>query len=124
VTYLAAILAMGCFGAALRVLGVVAVARRVVAINREAVGWIRNAEVDDIEKEKLIRRASGSLLRAFFSIAARGAAAFGVAALPVLAFAATGLAAASSVTQFLATFQGVLLAAVVMTAAYMLKTTR
>jgi len=121
VTYVAAVLAAACFGLALRWLGVVAVARRVVATSREAAECIRDPALSDLEKEKMVQGASLSLMRGFLSILARGVGAFGLAALLLLALDAVGAARAADVTHWLATWQGIVVTSVVMLGAYFLK---
>jgi hypothetical protein len=119
--YVAAILATACFGFALRLLGVVAVAGEVITTARAAGSCIRDPQLSDIEKEKTVQKASLSLMAGFLSIAGRGVAALAASILLLVVLQVSGLVRVAAVTQWLATWQGVLLTSVVMTSSYFLK---
>jgi hypothetical protein len=118
---MAAVLATACFGIGLRLLGVVAAGRKVIATSRVAANCIRDPTISDLEKEKVVQKASLSLMGGFLSIVVRGAGALVVSVLPLLAFDAVGLVRVSTVTRLLATWQGILLGSVGMLLAYFIK---
>lgn len=119
--YVVAVLASLGFGIALRVLGIVGVAAKAIAIGRDSANCLADPKLSDLEKEKFIQRSAVALMRGFVSIVGRGAAAFMLAGLVVFAFQAAGLVQASAVSQFLVTWQGILLTTAVMSAAYLIK---
>src|SRR5437773_2574333 len=108
-TYLAALLATACFGIALRLFGIVTAAGKVIATSRDAAHCIRDPLLSDIEKEKMAQKASLSMMGGFLSILARGAGAFALSLLPLLALDALGVIRLSAVAHLLGTWQGILL---------------
>jgi hypothetical protein len=120
-TYLGAVLAAACFMGALQLMGVVPLAGGVVDTTRAAARTLKDVGLSDADKERLLRKASASLLGTFVSITVRAAAALGAALLPLAAFQLAGLADVAVVAGFLATWPGLLLASVVMTVAYLVR---
>jgi hypothetical protein len=122
--YLAAVVATACFGFALRLVGIVAVASNVMATSKAAAATLRDPTLGDLEKEQRVQKASLSLLGGFVGILARGAAALAAGALAVFAFDAAGLSDAGAVGAFLATWQGILLSCAAMAVAFLIQPIR
>jgi hypothetical protein len=118
VVYAAAALAASFFMIALKALAIPSVAARVVAMGREAVRVMRDAGVGDDDKERLLQQASVAMMGAFASITLRTALAVAVALLPLLALHAAGLVLMPAVAQALASWEGIALTSVAMTAVY------
>ena len=119
--YLGAVVAAACFMVALQLMRVLPIAAGVADMTRAAARTFNNAELSDADKEQFLRKASVSLLGTFVSITARAAVALGAALLPLFALQAAGLVDVTAVADFLATWPGILLASVVMTAAYFVR---
>jgi len=119
--YLGAVVAAACFMSALQLMRVLPIAAGVVDMTRAAARMLNDAQLSDSDKEQFLRKASVSLLGTSASIAARVAVALGAALLPLLALQAAGLVDVTAVADFLATWPGILLVSVVMTAAYLLR---
>jgi hypothetical protein len=118
VVYAAAALAASFFMIALKALAIPSVAARVVAMGREAVRVMRDAAVGDDDKERLLQQASVAMMGAFASITLRTVLAVAVALLPLLALHAAGLVLMPAVAQALASWEGIALTSVAMTAVY------
>lgn len=118
---LAAVVAASFFMIALRAMAIPAITARVIATGREAAGVIGDKRLGDEEKERLLQKASIGMMRAFGSITARSAVAVAAALVPLLALQAVGVAEISTVGRALATWQGILLTGVAMTAVYFVR---
>jgi hypothetical protein len=118
VVYAAAALAASFFMIALKALASPSVAARVVAMGREALRVMRDAGVGDDDKERLLQQASVAMMGAFASITLRTVLAVAVALLPLLALHAAGLVLMPAVAQALASWEGIALTSVAMTAVY------
>lgn len=116
--YLAAFLTVTVFVVALWRLGIVPEATEAIAVSRNSAKSIRDPALSDEDKERLVRRASLTLLRGFLAITWRGAAAVGISLLPMLAFDVAGLADFRAVADFLATWEAIVVASVVITLVY------
>jgi hypothetical protein len=110
VIYLAAILAIAFFAVGLGMSGVVPAASGAVQTTGGATRILQDKTLTDLEKERGLQRASVSLLRSFVSIAVRGGSAFAAGTLPVVLFQVAGLARASEVTDWLVTWEAIVLA--------------
>jgi hypothetical protein len=106
---------------ALQLMRVLPIAAGVADMTRTAARTLNNAELSDADKEQFLRKASVSLLGTFVSITARAAVALGAALLPLFALQVAGLVDVIAVADFLATWPGILLASVVMAAAYFVR---
>jgi hypothetical protein len=78
--------------------------------------------MDDIEKERIVKRSSLELLRSFFSITGRTVAAVLVSVAPLVALEMADLAKFSSVTRLLSTWQGIVLSSFVMAVTLFVRT--
>ena len=112
----AAVVAAIFFMITLRVMAIPAITARVIATGREAAGVIGDKSLDDGEKERLLQRASLGMMRAFGSITLRGGLAMAAALVPLLGLQAAGVADMAAVVRALATWQGIALTSLAMTA--------
>jgi hypothetical protein len=87
-------------------------------MGREALRVMRDAGVGDDDKERLLQQASVAMMGAFASITLRTVLAVAVALLPLLALHAAGLVLMPAVAQALASWEGIALTSVAMTAVY------
>jgi hypothetical protein len=106
---------------ALQLMRVLPIAAGVVDATRAAARTLNNAELSEADKEHFVRKASVALLKMFVSITTRAALALGAALLPLFALQAASLVDVTAVADFLATWPGILLASVVMTAVYLVR---
>lgn len=113
--YVSAALAVLCFAAALKAVRIVPVSLRAAEVSREAAGWIRDRTLDDDEKERLVRKASLSLMGAFVSILGRGFAALAAAAAPVVALNLAGIVRIADVAELLARWESIVVVSIAMT---------
>jgi len=118
VIYLAAFLTVTVFVVALWWFGIVPAAAKAVAVSRDSATIIRDPALSDEDKERALQSASLTLLRGFLSITWRGAAAVGVSLLPMVVFDVVGLADFGAVADFLATWEAIVVASVVITLVY------
>jgi hypothetical protein len=107
VIYLAGSLAVLGFVVALERLGVPGVAVEAIRTSRAAVGIVRNGSLTDDEKERSTRAAAVTLVKGFVSIGLRTLVAAGLFLVILLAFDLPGAASLGSVTEWLATLQGI-----------------
>ncbi len=119
--YAAAGLSVSFFTIALRALAIPAITARVLETGREAARVMGDATMEDDDKERLLQRASLTMMRAFASITARSALAIAAAVIPLFAFHMTGIADWTAVTSALVTWQGLAMTAVLMTAAWFIR---
>jgi hypothetical protein len=119
--YAAAGLSVSFFTIALRALAIPAITARVLETGREAARVMGDATMEDDDKERLLQRASLTMMRAFASITARSALAIAAAVIPLFAFHMTGIADWTAVTSALVTWQGIAMTAVLMTAAWFIR---
>jgi len=122
--YLAVILISLCFMIALRFLGIISTAAGVIENARAAFRLVGDREVSDADKERLLQKASVSMMGSFISMTLRSIAAITASLLPLFVFDLTGLARFSTVTHLLATWQGVVLTGVVMASVQLVKVRR
>jgi hypothetical protein len=120
--YLAAVLAASCFIIALKAMGILPIAAGALQTTRAAALAVKDGGLSDDEKERLLRKASLTLMRTFASIAVRGLGAIAVSMIPLLVFDSSGLADMTAVVNWFATWQGILLTSTAMTAAYFIRT--
>lgn len=106
-TYLAASLAVLGFMVALEKLGVLEVAADAIRTSRTAVAVVRDRTLSDEEKERSVQAASVTLVKGFVSIGVRTVLAAGLFVLILLAFDLPGIASLGAVTDWLATWEGV-----------------
>jgi hypothetical protein len=92
------------FVAAFQASGLVARARAVVTTTRGAMQVMASESLADDEKERRIRRASRSLLAAFFGLALRTGLVLAAPGLILWGADALGLAPSTAVTAFLLTW--------------------
>ncbi len=116
--YLAASLAIACFAIGLGLFRIIPAAARAVQTSRDAVRMMADRTLDDAEKEQAVQKAALSLIGSFISISARGAGAAVLSLLLLFAFEVTGFAPIRAVTQWLATWEAIVAASVIMTFVY------
>lgn len=119
--YVAIIVAASCFMAAIRLLAIPPIAAGVVGTTRSAAAVLRDRAMSDDEKERLMQRASLTLMRAFASLTARLAAAIAISLLPLLALHAAGVVQLSAVGELLGSWEGTAVTTAAMTAMYCVK---
>lgn len=117
--YLAAFLTITVFIVALWLFRIVPAAAKAVEVSRVSARIMRDPALGDEEKERAVQKASLTLLWSFLSITARGAAAVGASLLPMLAFDVAGLARFGDVANFLATWETIVVASVLVTLVYL-----
>lgn len=117
-----AVVSLGIFAVALAVSGVVGAAGGVLGTTNQTVAIMRDPGLDDHAREKAIQRASLKLLADFGSILLRGLASIAASLVPVWLMDAAGLAPAHAVFGFLARWDVMLIATVVMVLGYVLRT--
>ena len=110
--------------AALRTLAIPAITARVVATGRDAARTMSDKTLDDDQKERMLQQASLTMLGAFGAISARSALAILAGLLPLVALHAAGIVALPNVGHALATWQGIALTGLVMTAVCLVKVQR
>ena len=118
-TYIAASLAAAFLVVAFQKLQVLTVAAQAIKTSRDALDCLRSSSLTDSDKERMLQKASLSLMLGFFSIILRGVGAVAFSALPVLGFGAAGLVEVSAVTGLLMTWQGIMLTSAVMLLMYL-----
>jgi hypothetical protein len=109
------------FLVALWLVGVIPASAGAVAIARDALSVLRDAELDDAAREKAVQRASVRLLTTFFSILARGAAAIGASLVPIWLADVAGIAPSDHVIEFLARWDVIAIASVVIVIGYLVR---
>ena len=102
-TVLTAVLSIVVFMLCLKWFGVVKVSHGVLATSRDAVGAMRNQELDDDEREKIFTRVVAVLVASF---------------IPIWAISLTGVTTVDAVFGFLTRWDVILVITVVMIAAY------
>jgi hypothetical protein len=115
VIYAAAILSVAIFLVALWSLRIIGIAAKALEISRHAVRTIRDPDLSDEDKERILQKASVALLGGFLSITLRTAAAIGTSLLPMLAFDVAGLASFWVVVEILASWEAIILFSVSLT---------
>jgi hypothetical protein len=115
-TYLWIGVAVVLFSLGLRHLGLIDVARDVVATARRAADVIRAADLDESEKERAVRAAALSLFGLFGSITWRTLACVAVPTLVILAAARLGIADLVDVVAASTRWQVIVVTALLMTA--------
>lgn len=113
--YAAGVMAVIAFIIAFERLRIAEVAQRAVTTSGRATAALRDAALDDDEKERLVRRASISLARDVLSITVRGAGALLATLLPVLLLNMLGLVELEAVLAWLASWQAILLISIAVT---------
>ena len=101
------------FIVAFALLGIVRVASGVLATARNALGAMKDDDLSDEEREKIVQAASIKLLGAFFSILLRSVGALLAAFLPIWLAGMTGLASEDAVLAFLSRLDVILITTVV-----------
>jgi len=124
VIYLAALLASISFAAALKVMRVVPMTARVVAVLRDALSQMQDRGLDDLEKERMLQRTSIHLMGTFAAMAARTAAVVAAGILPLVVFDMAGVVRVSEVARVFATWQALMVGTVVMTLMYLVGSSR
>ena len=122
--YGAALLAVVCFGLAFERLGVVAVAERALQSGLNASRILRDASLNDDDKERAVRGASLVLLRHFGAIVSRSVVALAASLVPLLVLDQTGIASLAAVNSLLFSWTGLLFASVVVGLFYLARTRR
>jgi hypothetical protein len=117
---LVACLAVAAFLIGFHLAGVVPAARRAIATARSATGVMRDPALDDLAKEKAVRKAGLSLLSSYASITLRSAAALLASFLPILLADATGLVDKEATMAFLLRWDVILGASAVMIAVWLI----
>jgi hypothetical protein len=121
VIYLAGFLAALCFMLALRAMDIVPLATGALLTTRAAASAVRDSSLSDADKERLLQKASLTLIGIFGSIAIRALGAITASLLPLAAFHAVGMAPMPDVVGWLATWPGIVLTTGAMTAACFIK---
>jgi len=101
--------------------GIVPIARLAVSTSLTALGAMRDPALDDAVRERVVRRASITMLRNFASILVRGAGILAVSCLPILLADRAGLAPAGAVVEFLSRWDVIVAISAVMGAAWLIK---
>ena len=109
------------FLVALWLVRVVPVSAGAVGVARDALGAMRDGQLDDAAREKAVQRASLRLLQTFFSILARGAVAIGASLVPIGLADLAGLAAGDQVIEFLSRWDVIVIASVVIVIGYLVR---
>jgi hypothetical protein len=118
VTHVATIVAVVLFTIGLWAFGVIAVANRIVATSRHATTIIRDPTIGDDVKERETQRSSLALLRDFVSIFVRGLGVLALSLSPIVVFDLAGLLSWQEGLDALASWEAILIATVVMVAAW------
>ena len=111
------LLAVIAFGVGLSVTGIMDVGRRVIQTTTAGLSAMMDPELDDLAKEKAVRRAGLSLIGAAINILWRFALALGAAAAPIYAAEGIGLRASAEVFALMLRLDYILIVSVVMTVA-------
>lgn len=106
------------FVVGLRLFGVLPAAANAIQTTGAAVRNFSDRGLSDLEKERLLKKASLELMQGFLSISVRTVAAFAIAVVPLLALDITGIVRLNAVTDLLASWRGIALTSAVMIAAY------
>ncbi|MEZ5289010.1 MAG: hypothetical protein R2712_30260 [Vicinamibacterales bacterium] len=114
-----AIISTLAFAFSLRLSGVVAAAASATDTARSALAAVRNPSLDDDARERAARAASGALFKATGSILVRGLVSAGLLFLPVWLADIGGVARSTDVVAFLTSWQGIALALVTGTVAFL-----
>lgn len=113
---------IGIFLVALLLLRVVPAASNALTIARGAFEALRDPGLDDAARERAARSASIRLFGSFISILARGALAVAASLLPIWLADALGLARYDQIFDFLARWDVILIASIVLVLGYVVRT--
>lgn len=113
------LLALLLFAAGFWRFGGMRAAMNVLAVMRQIASVLRDPQLDDLVKEAAAQRGAFQLLIGFCSIAGRGALACLLSLVPVWIADATGLARREAVLDYLSRWDVLVVASVVLTAAYL-----
>lgn len=116
--YLAAVVCVVAFVVAFERLGILPVAKEVIATSRNTMASLSRAALSDDEKERLAQKAAITLFRGFASITVRGVITLAISVLPAFAFQVLGLATVDATLAFLATWPAIIAASAVMLGVY------
>lgn len=113
-----ALLTIVVFMVALSYSGLVGVATEAVHHARSASAVMRDAELDDHEKERAVRSTSLKLFGSFANIVVRGVAVFLISLIPAVIAEFAGLSTTSAVLEWLARPDVIVIVSVVLIAGY------
>jgi len=116
--YAVAALAIAVFMIAFAALNIVTVARNAISTSREAGRILANRELGDDHRERMLQKASLSLLGNFASITIRGALALALSGLTLLGADAAGAARLEDVVELLSSWQAIVITTLVLTGAW------
>lgn len=114
----AAILSIGIFTLCLRTFGVIRVGAGALATSRNAVAAMRDTQLNDDERERIVQSASIRLLGAFFSIVIRSAFVVIASFLPIWFVSLTGTTTIEDIFEFLSRWDVIVVATSVIIAGY------
>mgnify|MGYP000055978571 CR=1 FL=1 len=115
---LTAIASIFVFVFALSISGVVQVANRVLATVRESVAAMRDSNLDDEKREKMVQQASIKLFSYFFSILIRSTLVFLFSFMPICISSLFNLAEINEVIHYLARWDVIVIATILIVIGY------
>lgn len=116
-----AIASVATFAVALRLLGVARVAGDALAAARRSIETMRDADLDDLAREKAIQQAALRLFGTFASILMRGLLAVAASLAPIWLGVLAGLVTSAPVFQFLSRSDVILAVSVAMIAGHVMR---
>jgi len=112
---LTSIASIAVFMVTLRALGLMRISLGVLKAAEVGVSAMRDAGLDDEERERAVQSASLQLIGAFFSIVIRGALCFGASALTIWLADVAGVSEYNNVVEFLSRWDVMIVAIVAIT---------
>lgn len=118
-TAFTALLSIAVFMLCLKLFGVIKVSGSVLAVSRYAIDAIRDDQLNDDEREKIVQKASIQLLGQFFSIIVRVVGVVIASFIPIWLISLTGATTAEAVFTFLSRVDVIIATSLAMVAGYL-----